>query len=79
MTHTYNANNGKLNTLTYGNGKVVQCIYDHLDRISEMCYNFKQGIVRVHQLGANPNMVKWSADNPSCNYNSNIIYYAVTK
>ena len=39
MTHTYNANNGKLNTLTYGNGKIVKYIYDELDRLKEIHYN----------------------------------------
>ena len=36
--HSYNSNNGKLNTLTYGNGTSVHYTYDELDRISEICY-----------------------------------------
>jgi YD repeat-containing protein len=37
--YEYNANNGKLSVLTYGNGKKVKYIYDVLDRISEIQYN----------------------------------------
>ena len=37
--YEYNGNNGKLNTLTYGNGLEVRYVYDKLDRISEICYN----------------------------------------
>ena len=39
VDYTYNANNGKLNTLTYGNGDQVKYVYDALDRISEVWYN----------------------------------------
>ena len=35
-SYEYNAGNGKLNTLTYGNGKKVKYVYDVLDRIQEM-------------------------------------------
>ena len=31
--------NGKLNTITYGNGFTESYVYDKLDRISEICYN----------------------------------------
>lgn len=37
--YEYNNNNGKLNTLTYGNGLKVKYVYDILDRISEIRYN----------------------------------------
>ncbi len=37
--YSYNSNNGKLNTLTYGNGHKVKYIYDVLDRISKIQYN----------------------------------------
>ena len=37
--YTYNANNGKLNTLTYGNGDKVKYLYDTLDRVAEIQYN----------------------------------------
>ena len=38
-TYTYNDRNGKLNTMTYGNGFSVQYKYDALDRISEIWHN----------------------------------------
>ena len=37
--YSYHSNNGKLNTLSYGNGHKVKYIYDVLDRISEVQYN----------------------------------------
>ena len=37
--YQYNSGNGKLNTLSYGNGLQVKYIYDILDRISEIQYN----------------------------------------
>ena len=43
-SYTYGSNNGKLTTLTYGNGKVVQYTYDELDRVSEICYNDNEGV-----------------------------------
>jgi hypothetical protein len=38
-SYSYNVNNGKLSTLTYGNGLSVKYLYDSLDRISETQYN----------------------------------------
>lgn len=38
-SYEYNDNNGKINTLTYGNGHKVHYVYDTLDRISEIQYN----------------------------------------
>ncbi|MBQ3482990.1 MAG: hypothetical protein IJA78_02320, partial [Clostridia bacterium] len=38
-SYTYNANNGKLATLTYGNGLQVRYVYDALDRVSQIQYN----------------------------------------
>jgi len=37
--YTYNANNGKLSTITYGNGFKVSYTYDALDRIETVLYN----------------------------------------
>ena len=37
-SYTYNSNNGKLNTLVYGNGLNVRYVYDELERISEIQY-----------------------------------------
>ena len=39
VDYTYNNYNGKLNTITYGNGFTESYVYDKLDRISEICYN----------------------------------------
>ena len=39
VDYDYNANNGKLNTLSYGNGLKVKYLYDILDRITEIQYN----------------------------------------
>ena len=38
-TYTYNSYNGKLNTVTFGNGFSEKYVYDELDRISEIRYN----------------------------------------
>ena len=38
-SYEYNANNGKLSVLTYGNGLSVKYLYDMLDRVEEICYN----------------------------------------
>lgn len=35
-SYTYNSNNGKLNTLVYGNGLNVRYVYDQQERISEI-------------------------------------------
>ena len=43
--YTYNDNNGKLDTLTYGNGLVVKYFYDALDRVSKVQYNNGSGFV----------------------------------
>ena len=42
-SYTYGSNNGKLETLTYGNGVSVKYVYDELDRISKVCYNAGSG------------------------------------
>ena len=36
VDYTYNSNNGKLNTITYGNGFKEQYVYDTLDRVIEI-------------------------------------------
>ncbi len=38
-SYTYNPNNGKLATMTYGNGTTVRYVYDELDNIKELWYN----------------------------------------
>ena len=37
--YTYNQNNGKLSSVTYGNGAVVSYVYDELENLKEICYN----------------------------------------
>ena len=37
-TYNYNPNNGKLQSLVYGNGTTVEYVYDELDRIEEIWY-----------------------------------------
>ena len=54
-SYTYNAGNGKLNTLTYGNGDAVQYVYDALDRISEIKYNNGDGFVTAYEYGYDSN------------------------
>lgn len=39
ISYTYGDQNGKLELLTYGNGKKVKYLYDPLDRICEILYN----------------------------------------
>ena len=54
-SYTYHANNGKLETLTYGNGDKVKYVYDALDRVKEIWYNagesgeFHRGRVRANK------------------------------
>ena len=38
-SYSYNSNNGKLNTITYGNGFYVEYVYDELDNVKEVWYN----------------------------------------
>ena len=42
-SYEYNAYNGKLSVLNYGNGLKVKYLYDEVDRISEICYNTGTG------------------------------------
>ena len=37
--YTYNQNNGKLSSITYGNGDVVSYVYDELENLKEIWYN----------------------------------------
>ena len=43
VSYTYYPNNGKLETLTYGNGLIVKYFYDALDRIVKIDYNIGEG------------------------------------
>ena len=42
-SYTYRPNNGKLETLTYGNGLSAKYVYDALDRIVKIDYNIGEG------------------------------------
>ena len=42
-SYEYNANNGKLKKLNYGNGLTVEYVYDALDRIKEVWYTQNNG------------------------------------
>ena len=42
-SYEYNAYNGKLSVLTYGNGLKVKYLYDDVDRVKEICYNIGTG------------------------------------
>jgi len=42
-SYSYNAGNGKLSVLTYGNGLKVKYVYDALDRVKEIRYNTGSG------------------------------------
>ena len=55
-SYTYNANNGKLKKLTYGNGTFVEYEYDDLDRISGICYNGDEESVYRYSYDANGNI-----------------------
>ena len=49
-SYTYLANNGKLDTLTYGNGLQEKYYYDNLDRVSEIWYNTGEGGAIVNDV-----------------------------
>ena len=38
MEYTYNENNGKLNKITYGNGLIVEYVYNDLELLTEVWY-----------------------------------------
>ncbi|MBQ7380030.1 MAG: RHS repeat-associated core domain-containing protein [Clostridia bacterium] len=42
-TYEYANNNGKLESMTYGNGIIAKYFYDQLDRVVEMCYTDSSG------------------------------------
>jgi RHS repeat-associated protein len=47
-SYTYGSNNGKLTTLTCGNGKTMHYSYDALDRVSEICYNDNESVLHKY-------------------------------
>lgn len=53
-TYVYNSRNGKLSTITYSNGTIVNYIYDELDRIEKIKYN--NTIAYEYGYDANGNM-----------------------
>ena len=60
-SYTYNTSNGKLNTLTYGNGAKVRYEYDELDRIEKILYNANGGstynVAYEYEYDSNGNIV----------------------
>ena len=54
--YTYNSRNGKLSKITYGNGFVVNYVYDELDRIKEIKYN--NTVAYAYEYDANGNLCK---------------------
>lgn len=54
--YTYNSRNGKLSKITYGNGFVVNYVYDELDRIQSIKYN--NTVAYQYEYDANGNLCK---------------------
>lgn len=54
--YTYNSRNGKLSKITYGNGFIVNYVYDELDRIKEIKYNTT--VAYEYEYDANGNLCK---------------------
>ena len=48
-SYTYNSYNGKLKTLTYGNGTTLRYVYDELDNIKEIWYNNGSGESKAYE------------------------------
>ena len=61
-SYEYNANNGKLSTMTYGNGTVVEYVYDELDRVAEVWYT--ENSIRTkaysYEYDANGNLYRFN-------------------
>lgn len=54
--YTYNAQNGKLTRITYGNGFIVNYVYDELDRVKSISYNGT--VAYQYEYDANGNLCK---------------------
>ena len=54
--YTYNSRNGKLTKVTYGNGFVVNYVYDELDRVKSISYNGT--VAYQYEYDANGNLCK---------------------
>ena len=55
-SYTYYPNNGKLKTLTYGNGSTLTYEYDALDRVSKICYNGNEEPAYEYKYDSNGNL-----------------------
>ena len=67
-SYTYNSNNGKLSTLTYGNGLSVSYVYDALENISEVWYNDVKAYEYTYTKDGQLAEVKDCIDNRSIRY-----------
>lgn len=47
--YSYNSNNGKINTITYGNGHGVRYVYDELDNIKEVWYTVNGNEIKAYE------------------------------
>ena len=59
--YTYRENDGKLSSITYGNGTTVTYTYDNLDRVSQICYtsgNGTQSGTVTYRYDKNGNLVE---------------------
>lgn len=54
--YTYNSRNGKLSKITYGNGFIVNYVYDELDKIQSIKYN--NTVAYQYEYDANGNLCK---------------------
>lgn len=55
-SYTYYPNNGKLETLTYGNGTILTYKYDKLDRVTEIWYNGNEKATYEYKYDSNGNL-----------------------
>ena len=44
---SFDKNRGKLNKITYGNGFSVSCVYNVLELLTEVWYNYTDGITII--------------------------------
>ena len=57
VSYTYNSYNGKLATMTYGNGTKVEYVYDELDRVSEVWYTKNSTRTKAYSMSTMPTAI----------------------